>query len=150
VDAVLDALASADLVHLAAHGRLATEHPLFSSLLLHDGPLVVHDLDRLERVPRTVVLAACDSGRSVVCSGDELLGLGAAFIARGTARLVASVVPIPDAETAPMMAELHRLLAEGLPVAVALARAQEHVRHRDQAAMAAAAGFVCVGSGLPR
>jgi len=146
VDTVLTALAKADLAHLAAHGTLVTDHPLFSSLRLHDGPLVCYDLDRLARVPHTVVLAACDSGRSVVHTGDELLGLGAAFLTKGCAQLVASVVPIPDAETAPLMAALHRLLAQGLPVAVALARAQRDAT--GPAAVAAAAGFVCVGAGF--
>jgi CHAT domain-containing protein len=146
VDTVLTALAKADLAHLAAHGTLVTDHPLFSSLRLHDGPLVCYDLDRLDRVPRTVVLAACDSGRSVICTGDELLGLGAAFLTKGCAQLVASVVPVPDAETAPLMVALHRLLAQGLPVAAALARAQAAAD--GPAAIAAAAGFVCIGAGF--
>ena len=97
-------------------------------------------------MPHTVVLAACDSGRSVVHTGDELLGLGAAFLTKGCAQLVASVVPIPDAETAPLMAALHRLLTQGLPVAVALARAQRDAT--GPTAIAAAAGFVCVGAGF--
>ncbi len=75
VGAVLDALAAADLVHLAAHGRLSADNPLFSDLKLADGPLVVYDLDHVPATPGTVVLAACDSGRSVVRTGDELLGL---------------------------------------------------------------------------
>ena len=31
-------------VHLAAHGRLRTDNPLFSSLEFSDGPLTVYDL----------------------------------------------------------------------------------------------------------
>ncbi|GGM78786.1 CHAT domain-containing protein [Dactylosporangium sucinum] len=147
VAAVLDALASAGLVHLAAHGRLSAEHPLFSDLSLTDGPLVVYDLEQLPRVPHTVVLAACDSGRSVVSTGDELLGLGAAFIGRGAAQLVASVLPVPDAETAPLMVALHKALAAGRPPAEALAEAQLGLADAAPRALAAAAGFVCLGSG---
>jgi tetratricopeptide (TPR) repeat protein len=145
VDAALDVLGSAELVHLAAHGRLAPDNPLFSSLRLHDGPLVVYDLERQDRVPHTVVLASCDSGRSMVCTGDELLGLGATFIARGTVQLVASVVPVPDAETAPLMTALHRELRAGRPAAEALAEAQRGSRDEGPRELAAAAGFVCVG-----
>jgi hypothetical protein len=148
VDAVLGVLRSTDLVHLAAHGHLALDNPLFSSLRLHDGPLVVHDLERQDRVPHTVVLASCDSGRSLVCTGDELLGLTATFIARGTAQLVASVLPIPDAETAPLMTALHRELRAGRAAAAALATAQQCVRDQGPRALAAAAGFVCIG-GVP-
>ncbi len=146
-DAVLAALPTADLAHLAAHGRLVPDNPLFSSLRFADGPVVVHDLERLRQVPRTVVLAACDGGRSVVHTGDELLGLAATFLACGSAQLVASVLPIPDAETAPLMVAVHRRLAAGQPCATALADAQQVVRGAGPTALAAAAGFVCLGAG---
>ena len=153
VDAVLDALATAGLVHLAAHGRLSADNPLFSDLLRADGPLVVYDVERLARVPHTVVLAACDSGRSVVRTGDELLGLSATFIGRGAAQLVASVLPVPDAETAPLMVAFHRGLASGSSPAAALAAAQQQLAgstSADPAALAAAAGFVASGQAESR
>ncbi|MGH8922774.1 MAG: CHAT domain-containing protein, partial [Actinomycetes bacterium] len=103
VQAVTAALHRADMVHLAAHGRVRADNPLFSSLRLADGPLTVFDLERLDRVASTVVLAACDSGRPVVCTGDELLGFSATLLSLGTHQLIASVVPIPDVETAPLM-----------------------------------------------
>ena len=84
-DRVLRALDGAALVHLAAHGRLAPHNPLFSELTLADGPLFAYDIEQLADAPHTVVLAACESGRSVVCAGDELLGLAAMFLARGRA-----------------------------------------------------------------
>jgi tetratricopeptide (TPR) repeat protein len=148
VDAVTAAMDGAGLVHLAAHGRVRADNPLFSSLRLADGPLTVYDLERLRQSPHTVVLAACDSGRSVVYAGDELLGLSATFLAHGTRRLVASVVPIPDAETTPLMIGFHRLLAAGVPAAAALGRAQQQVTEESTTALAAAAGFVCAGAGL--
>jgi tetratricopeptide (TPR) repeat protein len=148
-DATASALTNADLAHLAMHGRLSPDNPLFSSLQLADGPLMVYDLEQMPRVPPTVVLAACDSGRHVVYAGDELLGLAATFLAKGAQQLVASVVPVPDAATAPLMVELHKRLASGLAPAAALAQAQQSVGHDGGAELAAAAGFVCVGAGLP-
>ncbi|WP_088287656.1 CHAT domain-containing tetratricopeptide repeat protein [Kineosporia sp. A_224] len=147
VSAVSAALPGASVAHLATHGRLSADNPLFSHLLLSDGPLVVYDLERLESLPHTVVLAACDSGRHVAPAGDELLGLGAAFLAGGTAQVVASVVPVPDAETATLMGALHEGLVAGLPPAVALARAQAWLAGAGPVAAATAAGFVCVGAG---
>lgn len=147
VEAVLAALTTAGTVHLAAHGRLAADNPLFSALRLHDGPLLVHDVRRLPRVPETVLLAACDVGRSVVCPGNELLGLSATFIERGTAQLVASVVPVPDLATTSLMTEVHRRLAAGEAPAAALASAQQKVAADGPAELAASAGFVCVGAG---
>ena len=148
VDTVLSALGTASVAHLAVHGRLSIDNPLFSHLLLADGPLVVHDLEQLAQTPSTVVLAACDSGRPAVYAGDELLGLSATFIARGTAQLIGSVLPIPDAETGPLMLALHRRLADGQPPAVALAAAQRDLSDGEPAAVAAAAGFVCLGLGF--
>jgi len=147
VEAMLRAMDGAALVHMAAHGRLAAYNPLFSDLLLADGPLLAYDLEKLDRAPHTVVLAACDSARSVVCAGDELLGLSAAFLTRGTRQLVASMLPVIDAETEPVMVALHQRLAAGQAPAPALAAAQQQLAG-DAASMAAGAGFVCLGAGF--
>jgi hypothetical protein len=148
VEAVAASLDRARLAHLATHGKVRADNPLFSSLMLVDGPLTLYDVERLERLPRTVVLAACDSAKAIVHPGDELLGFSATFLARDTRQVVASVVPIPDAPTAPLMVAFHRLLVGGHPAAVALAQAQQQTAREGTAAMAAAAGFVCIGAGL--
>lgn len=142
--AVLAQLAKADLAHLAAHGRLFPDNPLFSQLLFDDGPLLVHDIEQLPRTPRTVVLAACNSGQSIVCAGDELLGLAATFIASGTAHLIASVLSVPDSATAPLMIDFHRELSRGHSPAEALAAVTARA-DGEPAEIAAAAGFICLG-----
>jgi len=148
VQAVTAALHRADMVHLAAHGRVRADNPLFSSLRLADGPLTVFDLERLDRVAPMVVLAACDSGRPVVCTGDELLGFSGTLLSLGIHQLVASVVPVPDVETAPLMVAFHRQLAAGRSAAEALSQAQRQLADGESRAMAAAAGFVCIGDGM--
>ena len=148
VQAVTERLSGASLVHLAAHGHVRADNPLFSSLRLADGPLTVFDLERLERVAPTLVLAACDTGRPVVCAGDEVLGFGASLLSLGAQQLVAAVVPIPDAETAPLMVAFHRQLTAGQHVAGALSSAQRQLASEGVEAMAAAAGFVCIGAGM--
>src|SRR6266487_3609725 len=144
VQAVTTALDGAELAHLAAHGHINADNPLFTSLMFGDGPLTVYDLQQLRQPPRLVVLAACDVGRSVVRAGDELLGLSATFLALGTRHVIASVVPVPDAETAPLMIAFHRFLAAGQPPAAALATAQQQLG--GTRATAAAAGFVSIGT----
>ena len=146
VEPVLQALAGADVAHLAAHGRVHREHPLFSALVLADGPLTGYDLERLDPVPRLVVLAACDAGRHAVKAGDELLGLAATLLSRGAQTVVASVIPTPDVATVELMTDLHRGLVAGRPVDEALAAAQAaRAEGPDAADVAAAAGFVCIG-----
>jgi hypothetical protein len=46
------------------------------------------------------------------------------------------------------MVAFHRLLAAGHSPASALGRAQQEVAGDEPVAMAAAAGFVCIGAGL--
>lgn len=147
VHAVTQGLSQTSLVHLAAHGQVRSDNPLFSSLRLADGPLTLYDLERLKRVAPTLVLAACDSGRAVVCTGDELLGFSASLLSLGARHLVASVIPVPDAETRPLMVALHRQLAAGQHVSEALSQAQRQLAAQGGKAMAAAAGFICIGAG---
>lgn len=136
--AVLTALDGARLAHLACHGRFRDDNPLFSSLLLADGPLTVYDIERLQSAPEHVVLSACDSARL----GQELLGLAAAFFSLGTRTLIASVVPVDDAATRRLMVALHRHWRAGLDAPAALRQAQ-----REEPGPTAAA-FVCLTAGL--
>lgn len=136
VEAVLAGLDGADLVHIACHGRFRVDHPDFSSLQMADGPLYVHDLHRVRRAPRVVVLSACEAARSAVHPGDELMGLAAALLARGTRTLIAPVTAVPDRAARELMIELHRRLADGEAPAVALAQAS---------ADTSVVGFTCFG-----
>ncbi|MEJ2853197.1 MULTISPECIES: CHAT domain-containing protein [unclassified Saccharothrix] len=145
---VVAALDGADLGHLAAHGRFRADNPLFSALRLADGPLTGYDLERLTRPPRRVVLSACDSGRSAVHPGDEVLGLASVLLALGTTTLVATVVPVPDEATRPLVLRFHTLLDDGLPPAHALAEAQRDLSTEARPAdRVAAVGFLCFGAG---
>jgi tetratricopeptide (TPR) repeat protein len=145
--AVTASMDGAALLHLAAHGCVRSDNPLFSSLKLADGPLTVYELERLARPPHHVVLAACDTGRPQMVAGQEMLGFGAAMLGGGTATLVAPVLPVPDAATVPLMRSYHLGLRSGLSPAQALANAQAQVDPADTAGRAAAAGFVCLGAG---
>jgi len=142
--AVLAALDGAPGAHLATHGVFRADNPLFSYLRLADGPLTVHDLMRLRRPPRLVVLSACDTGLSAVHPGDELMGLASALLSLGTRSLVASVGPVDDEATKLLMVDLHRRLARGIAPAVALAAAQAQA---DPTWWASTYSFVCFGAG---
>ncbi|MBB2921587.1 CHAT domain-containing protein [Cellulomonas cellasea] len=145
--AVARAIDGAALVHLAAHGWVRSDNPMFSSLTLADGPFTVYDLERVPRAPHHVVLAACDTAQSAVVAGGEILGFTAALLAGGTATLVAPVVPVPDAQTVALMVAYHRELGRGCGPAEALAHAQAVLGDADASSRAAAAGFVVLGSG---
>lgn len=145
---VLEALEGADVAHIAAHGVLRADNPLFSALALADGPLTVYDFERLEHPPSTVVLSACDAGRPVVRPGDEVMGLAAALLGLGTRTLVSTVLPVHDGAAAALMVEFHRRLGRGDAPAAALAGAQLALSSQDDHARATSAAFVCFGAGL--
>jgi len=147
VESALSALDGADVAHIAAHGRLRGDNPLFSALEMADGPLTVYDLERLSQAPRLVLLPACQSGVGREYAGDEVVGLTAALFALGTRTAVATVVPVPDAATRPLMVALHERLRRGLSTAEALAAAQAAADREDPAGFATAGGFVCYGAG---
>ena len=145
VEAALQALDGARTAHLATHGTFRADNPLFSSLRLADGPLTVYDLDRLRQPPSTVVLSACDGGRSGVTGGDELLGLAATLIRMGSRSLIAPLVPISDEASLPFAVDLHRRLAAGAEAPDALAAARASGGEED-GTLAARAAFVALGA----
>jgi tetratricopeptide (TPR) repeat protein len=144
VAGVLDALSGADVAHVAAHGRLRSDSPLFSALVLADGALTIYDVERLAAPPTTIVLPACDAASGVVARGDELLGTATALVGVGVRSVVAPVLPVPDAATTPVVTRIHEALAAGLPPGAALARARTAGGGGVDAAVAAA--FLCIGA----
>ena len=147
VEAVLSGLDGAEVAHIATHGRVRSDNPLFSALDLADGPLTVYDLERLSHSPRLVLLPACQSGVSRVLAGDEVMGLTSALFALGTRTIFATVIPVPDAATHPLMVALHDALRQGISPADALVYAQTKADPNDLSALATVAGFVCYGAG---
>ena len=141
---VLGALDGAGLAHIAAHGSFRADSPLFSSLLLDDGPLTVYDLERLRRAPYRVIFSSCDSGVLAPAGADELLGLAHSLAPRGTAGIVASVVPVNDRATATLMTAVHKHLRGGASLAQALRLARDGCAD-DPVQAATAWSFLALG-----
>jgi CHAT domain-containing protein len=144
VAASLDALDGAALAHVAAHGRFREDSPLFSALDLADGPLLVHDLQRLEQPPHRVVLSACESGVMKPVGDQELLGLSAALLSMGTAGVVSSLAEVDDRATVEVMVALHHRLRQGGGLGEAHLAAREAADGSDVLA-ATAASFTVLG-----
>ena len=142
---VMAAMDGAWLVHVAAHGTFRADSPLFSAIELDDGPLTVYDLERLKRAPYRVVLGSCSSGVGVTAGADELLGLVSALISLGSAGVVASVVPVNDAATVPLMIALHDQLRRKSGLAEALTRAR-HAVSAGSVARSTADSFIALGT----
>jgi CHAT domain-containing protein len=124
--ASVTALASrVDVLHIAAHGRHAVDNPLFSGLDLVDGALVGYDIDLIPEVPDTVVLSACEVGRSAVRWGEEAVGMTRVWLHAGARSVVAAPVIVADDEACELLAAMHDGLAAGVSPSEALAAASE-------------------------
>ncbi len=117
------ALASPGIVHVAAHGVHQVESPLFSSLVLHDGPVFAHELQPTGVGADHVVLSACEVGSATFRPGDEQLGMAAAVFSLGARSVVAAVSPVPDDVAGDTMVRHHAALARGRAGDEALAEA---------------------------
>jgi CHAT domain-containing protein len=101
------------ILHLATHGDFRPDNPVFSGLALADGWLTTLDIFNSRLQTSLVTLSACQTGRSVVAGGDELLGLMRAFLGAGTASLVATLWAVEDSSTARIMTAFYRGLNQG-------------------------------------
>jgi CHAT domain-containing protein len=118
------------ILHLATHGEFRPDNPLFSGLALADGWLTTLDIFNLRLKASLVTLSACQTGRSMVGGGDELLGLLRAFLAAGTNSLVSTFWAVEDKTTAVLMGSFYQALAENTTKGAALRQAQ--LQHIDQ------------------
>ena len=125
VDVTAKLASRVGILHIAAHGRHAAENPLFSGLELSDGALFGYDIDLIPRVPTTVVLSACELGRSSVRWGEEAVGMTRAWLHAGTRCVVASPVVVADDVACDLLTAMHERLAAGRVPADALADAAE-------------------------
>jgi hypothetical protein len=125
VDATGRLAARVGTLHIAAHGRHAADNPLFSGVELSDGTLFGYDLDLIAPVPQTVVLSACELGRSSVRWGEEAIGMTRAWLHAGARCVVASPAVVADDAACDLLAAMHTGLAAGMEVSEALCRAAD-------------------------
>ena len=117
--------AQVDVLHVAAHGRHSSDNPLFSGLELADGALFGYDIDLIPRLPGTVVLSACEVGRSSVRWGEEALGMTRVWLHAGTRCVIAAPVIVADDVACELLGAMHEGLAAGRSPSDALAVASE-------------------------
>jgi CHAT domain-containing protein/tetratricopeptide (TPR) repeat protein len=111
-------------LHLSTHATFRTDNPYFSALKLADGWVTVMDIATLPSCPALVTLSACETGRSRVYAGDELIGLCRSFFTVGARALVVSQWTVEDLSTTQLMAHFYHALANGVAFHQALRTAQ--------------------------
>lgn len=123
--AVLTALPTASLIHLACHGKSDDRNPFNSLIVLADGDVTMGEVLSIQLRPGClVVLSACQTAVREPSVPNEAMSLAIGFLAAGAATVVASLWPVPDYSTAALMGVFHEALRGGQSPAHALGAAQ--------------------------
>lgn len=123
--AVLTALPTAWLIHLACHGRSDDRDPFNSLIVLADGDVTLADVLSIQLLHGClVVLSACQTAARDPSVPNEAMSLAMGFLAAGAATVVASLWPVPDYSTAALMGAFHEELRRGSRPARAMGAAQ--------------------------
>ncbi|KJL40683.1 MULTISPECIES: CHAT domain-containing protein [Microbacterium] len=123
VRAVTALAGDVDVLHVAAHGRHALDNPMFSGFELADGTLFGYDIDLIPEVPDTVILSACEVGRSSVRWGEEAVGMTRIWLHAGARAVIAAPVVVADDDACELLGAVHEGLAAGIAPSEALAAA---------------------------
>lgn len=97
------AAGSAGLLHVACHGLFRADNPMYSSLQLADGRVTAADVAKMRLNSELVTLSACETGRSEIAGGDEMLGLARGFLSAGARGLIMSLWNVSDRHTIGLM-----------------------------------------------
>ena len=133
------------VLHLATHGYFNKASPLLSGLELEpsrndDGMLRVHEILDLPLHADLVTLSACDTALgsgyfAEIPIGDEFVGLNRAFLAAGSASVMATLWQVDDRASVSLMKQFYGHLSESgndRNAANALALAQRALRRSPQ------------------
>lgn len=110
---VAQLLESSETFHYAGHGAFGGPEGIEARLPLANGTaLSILDVLTRTRVPRRVVLSACETGRAADAS-TETIGLAHAFVLAGSATVVAPTRVVPDALAAKVSVGYYQALLRG-------------------------------------
>jgi CHAT domain-containing protein len=124
---------SCRFLHIAAHGWMRRDNPIFSSIRLGDADLQLFDFQSMSIQADLVTLSGCSTGANVLAGADELLGLTRGVLAAGARTLLASLWDVQDQSTSAFMKVFYRCLTEfpdNLPCAAAARSAMLEVREQ--------------------
>ncbi|MEM8638953.1 MAG: CHAT domain-containing protein [Cyanobacteria bacterium P01_G01_bin.54] len=135
---------TAEIIHLAAHGKFNLAQPLFSVVHLarspeQDGDLEVHELYNLNLdAARLVVLSACETQATQLTSsesrqkpGDEIVALNRSFLFAGSPTVLATLKAVGDDTTQKLMVRFYDQLQNGVSKAKALQTAMLALKEQD-------------------
>ncbi len=147
------------VIHLAMHGLLDDENPMYSKLVFtqlpddtEDNYLNAVELFNMELNAELTVLGACNTAYGEIHRGEGIMSLSRAFAFAGCPSMLASLWSIPDDATAQIIQHFFEGLQRGLPKDRALQQAKlSYLADRPErlASPFFWAGFVQIGDRKP-
>ncbi|UCD94264.1 MAG: CHAT domain-containing protein [Candidatus Zixiibacteriota bacterium] len=112
IDNLNSELKEADgFVHIAAHASRSSENPLFSRILMGDGPFFPFDLFESGVRARLVTLSGCQTAAPGLYIGNSF-SLAKAFYQAGSQHVLASLWPVSDKLSMLFMIDFYKTLAD--------------------------------------
>lgn len=146
------------ILHLATHGHINTNNPLYSKLAfspnpsdtLNDGYLEAYELNTMTLNAGLVVLSSCETGAGRYERGEGILSLARNFMIAGSPNLVMTLWSVNDAASADLMERFYTQLALNKDIDEALRQAKlQYIASKNNALGHPSfwAGFVTIGNG---
>lgn len=130
-------------VHIATHASRSSENPLFSRIVLGDGPFFPFDLFDSGIKATLVTLSGCQTAATGLYYGNSF-SLAKAFYQAGSRYVLATLWPVSDGVSRMFMVEFYRALKKSGRAAEAYRSALDHASHAtDNPALWS--GFVLLG-----
>jgi CHAT domain-containing protein len=160
--AVRDALGVTAPVHVATHGVMNAENPMFSRVVLAagttgdgpgDGRLEVHEILDLEVRTPLVFLSGCETGVGRAGStkftlGEDYTTLAQAFLQAGARNVVATLWRVDDEASAVFARRFYQELGKATPTASLASTQREMIRDPEYSSPYHWAGYQLLGDDL--
>ncbi|TPN87275.1 CHAT domain-containing protein [Aquimarina algicola] len=120
-----------NILHLALHGDIDSEHPENSRLYfsknkdtVQDNILYSHELFSMSIPADLTVLSACNTGSGKIANGEGIMSLGSAFQYAGTKSVLLTNWAVSDRTTPEIMQYFYENLKKGMRKSQALQQAK--------------------------
>ena len=152
--AVLEAVPSASLIHLAAHGNAERGEIALSPQCTANGIpqeedylLTMSDIDGVQVRAKLVVLSCCHSGRGLI-KKEGVIGIARAFLASGARSVLVASWAVEDEATANLMKHFYKHLVRGESASESLHQAIQWLRSNGFPKLSQWAPFVLIGDNV--
>ena len=152
--AVLQAIPSVSLIHLAAHGNaergeiaLSPQCTTNSTPQEEDYLLTMSDIEGVQVRAKLVVLSCCHSGRGLI-KKEGVIGIARAFLASGARSVLVASWAVEDKATERLMKHFYKHLVRGESASESLHQAVQWMRSNGYPKPAQWAPFMLMGDNV--